>query len=636
MKYQPLQNITSILKKTPDIHEISAMLEFYEQPSILISAKTFEIVALNKEVLEFTKYSESELEHTNIDVFLPGISLVISDLKASSKINCSLVSHSGKYLPVVADVKILPPSRAWYLLFLIDPATSQNLTLGQTPIAYSTNLLEQLYEVSTQKTIKNIFRYSIPEINFLSSSLYIKMKKDNYEFTKYISSNSQDYPNFIINNYPEERFQGLKNSIRDLNIIEQNQKFEIVNLPNKNPEGFLIFSFPSSFEIDGDLESKLNYLAHLISIALKIDNYSHKIDYLSNRLKTNNHIDTDLINYLNDSIIFTDHRLNVINMNLAAEKLFGYSSSEVKNSNLSKIFNTDIQQIFDRLGERKESKDSVKLKSFPAFNRSGNDIPIDFTIIPNLTSKNLFDFAFLIKDVSEIQNLQGKLNKLEHQANLGDISSIFAHEVLNPVNNISTRLQLMLDDFEGDESKTDEITKMLSSCDRITQLMESVKEYSKQTGYKIESLDINKVLTDLINQRAPRLKQANIKLKLSLNNLPIVKGDKRALEQAFTNLISNSIRALKSQGGGVLGIKTLQAENKTQRKFVRIFLSDTGPGIPEEIQKDIFKPFFTTHRTGTGLGLALVKKTVSFHKGKISLESFPGGTIFKITLPAAK
>ena len=240
----------------------------------------------------------------------------------------------------------------------------------------------------------------------------------------------------------------------------------------------------------------------------------------------------------------------------------------------------------------------------------------------------------MITDISENEILKEKISLLEHQANLGDISSIFAHEVLNPVNNISTRLQLMKDDVGDDEKMSERINEMLSSCDRITELLNSIKEYSKQTGYKIEPLEVKPLLSDLINQRIPRLTQSKIELQLELNEVPMIKGDKRSLEQAFTNLVSNSIRAMKSQGGGVLGIKTQFKKSLNNQNYVEIYISDTGPGIPEEIRENIFKPFFTTHRTGTGLGLALVKKTVSFHKGHISLESFPGGTIFKISLPA--
>jgi signal transduction histidine kinase len=67
--------------------------------------------------------------------------------------------------------------------------------------------------------------------------------------------------------------------------------------------------------------------------------------------------------------------------------------------------------------------------------------------------------------------------------------------------------------------------------------------------------------------------------------------------------------------------------------MINIDISDTGPGIPEEIKERIFEPFFTTNKNGTGLGLAITKRIVSAHNGQIKVDSFPGGTVFRITLP---
>jgi PAS domain S-box-containing protein len=635
MKYQPLHNISSLLKKVPDVFELSALLEFLDEPCILVSSKSYEISAFNKAVLEFTKYSPNELHSAQVENYFPGISSILFELKADSRINCSLINRNGSYTPIQADIKLLSPAKSWYLIFLHDVNTGLGGNTSKPMTNFAIDLLGPLNGISTKQSIKDIILNATNDIGIKSSCLYIKLKREDFEYHKYIGIYSEKYPDYIVNQYPDDHFLGVKNSVSEIALFSDEDTYSTITLPNNNPDGFLIIEFNRSISDTNMEKSKINYLVSIISLALRLDNYSHKIDYLSRQLKNNDNLDTDIINFLNDAIIFTDHRINVINMNSVAETLFGYKSEEAKNINLSKIFNSDLQPIFDRLETRNSITDSVSFDHFLAYNRSGDEIPLFITIVPNLASKNLYDYAFLITDISENETLKEKIGQLEHQANLGDISSIFAHEVLNPVNNISTRLQLMREDISESDPKKAEIEKMLTSCDRITELMNSIKEYSKQTGYKIERLEINPLLSDLINQRTPRLQQANIELQLELGDVPNIKGDKRSLEQAFTNLFSNSIRAMKLQGGGVLGIKTQYGKNMNNERFLDIFISDTGPGIPEEIRENIFKPFFTTHRTGTGLGLALVKKTVSFHKGHISLESFPGGTIFKISMPAA-
>jgi signal transduction histidine kinase len=118
-------------------------------------------------------------------------------------------------------------------------------------------------------------------------------------------------------------------------------------------------------------------------------------------------------------------------------------------------------------------------------------------------------------------------------------------------------------------------------------------------------------------------------------NLPRVIGDWRALEQVFTNLISNAIDAM-SQNGGILSVKVDVSTDTANRRQVEIGVSDNGPGIPDEIRGRIFEPFVTTKSSGTGLGLAITKRIVTAHRGVITVNSFPGGTVFTVYLPACE
>ena len=112
----------------------------------------------------------------------------------------------------------------------------------------------------------------------------------------------------------------------------------------------------------------------------------------------------------------------------------------------------------------------------------------------------------------------------------------------------------------------------------------------------------------------------------------MISGDLRSLEQVLTNLISNAVEAMKQQNGGTLAIKVESSEEKT----IKINVSDTGPGIPDEILKNLFTPFVSFSLQGTGLGLAIIKEIIAAHNGEISVESFPGGTVFHINLPIAE
>jgi signal transduction histidine kinase len=86
--------------------------------------------------------------------------------------------------------------------------------------------------------------------------------------------------------------------------------------------------------------------------------------------------------------------------------------------------------------------------------------------------------------------------------------------------------------------------------------------------------------------------------------------------------------------GGTLAVKGEMDRSITGHPYVVIHISDTGPGIPQDLQQHIFEPFVTTREKGTGLGLAITKQIITAHKGSIKVDSFPGGTVFTVRLPA--
>ena len=111
-------------------------------------------------------------------------------------------------------------------------------------------------------------------------------------------------------------------------------------------------------------------------------------------------------------------------------------------------------------------------------------------------------------------------------------------------------------------------------------------------------------------------------------------GDRSRLEQVFANLIDNALQAMGQDGVLTLGCSFLPAsENQPAR--VHIAISDTGPGIAPELKERIFKPFYTTKKGGTGLGLPIARRIMNAHNGTLDLESYPGvGTMFIMTIPA--
>ncbi|HIE57797.1 MAG TPA: hypothetical protein EYP88_06165, partial [Anaerolineales bacterium] len=253
---------------------------------------------------------------------------------------------------------------------------------------------------------------------------------------------------------------------------------------------------------------------------------------------------------------------------------------------------------------------------------------------PVKQNNKILGVLFIFQDISEHERTKIRTQQLEQRALLGEVTAVFAHEVRNPINNISTGLQLMALNTPKEDTEAHEmIQRLLGDCTRLTNLMESVLTFSRTGNYNFAPLDLGSLLERLLKRWRPRMERLGIQyhVKIAPDTLP-VRGDQRSLDQVFTNLISNAVRVMGKQGG-TLAVKIGPHFSSGGKAFTQVDISDTGPGIPEEMRKQIFEPFFTTSPNGTGLGLSITKEIVTAHRGRIDLTSFPGGTIFHIYLP---
>jgi PAS domain S-box-containing protein len=336
-----------------------------------------------------------------------------------------------------------------------------------------------------------------------------------------------------------------------------------------------------------------------------------------------------------EGVIVLTAELTISSMNNAAENCLGYSNSEVTNQSIYNILigSEELTPAFisTQRGRNYSTQDTVRL-----FRRNGNPFPASLRLLPIMADDALQNILVIFQDVSEQEEFRVRNQQLEQRALLGEVTASFAHEVRNPINNISTGLQLLAYNLPPDDSNQDNIHRLQNDCERLAELVKSSLSFVRPMEYQLEPLDLASFLGHTIERWKPRLERYNIKPHLQIEeDLPPVEGDIRALEQVWTNLITNAMQAMDGKEG-VLAIKARRVLEPAIPKQIEVSISDTGPGIPPEIRDRIFEPFFTTKQSGTGLGLAIVKRIVTAHKGAIHLDSMPGGTIFSVILPAAR
>jgi signal transduction histidine kinase len=235
----------------------------------------------------------------------------------------------------------------------------------------------------------------------------------------------------------------------------------------------------------------------------------------------------------------------------------------------------------------------------------------------------------IFRDITEKQKLQLIANRNDRMKELGMVAASVAHEIRNPLGGIRGYASLLFRDLEEQKHLQEMAGYIIEGTKSLENVVRAILHFSKPIQIEVQTLDI----ASFLKQQAKFLKvdpafPKNVKLELHLSNdLLLVPFDPAILKQALLNLFFNGLQAMPQ--GGTLSISLLQINDACQ-----IGITDTGIGMDEEQLKHLFSPFFTTKKTGNGLGLVEVQKIVQAHFGSIDVRSRLGsGTTFTITLP---
>jgi len=259
------------------------------------------------------------------------------------------------------------------------------------------------------------------------------------------------------------------------------------------------------------------------------------------------------------------------------------------------------------------------------------------------------------KMLRELELGQRHLVQSEKLASLGTLLSGVAHELNNPLSNISSSCQILTEEIdEGDMAYKKELLAQIDEqTDRARNIVRSLLEFSREREFKKESLPLKRLFEDTIRFVKGQV-PTRIVISLDIPEDIVIFADKQRIQQAFLNLIKNAVEAVGEEGDVVIRAKKHKAIEKTEEtaeiysylKYrgkctiegdtVDIEIRDSGPGIAPEILNRIFDPFFTTKDVGkgSGLGLFIVHEIIEEHDGCIAVKSeMDKGTVFFMSLP---
>ncbi len=260
----------------------------------------------------------------------------------------------------------------------------------------------------------------------------------------------------------------------------------------------------------------------------------------------------------------------------------------------------------------------------------------DFT--PEVPSRPYRDeFSDLLSGINrmleELAHRQEILIQSHKLRAVGTLTAGVAHELNNPINNITLTAHMLLEDYQeiSDEERKEMILDLINQADRSRSIVRNLLDFARESESKIESLDLGALIQETIKLAGNQIKLAGVHLDVSiLPNLPRIHGDHQQLSQVFLNILLNALDVIPK--GGRIQISVAHEDPN----FVAAKITDNGPGIPEHILPNIFDPFFTTKTKGkgTGLGLSVSQGIIARHGGQIRVSSKEGvGTTFTIILP---
>jgi signal transduction histidine kinase len=237
----------------------------------------------------------------------------------------------------------------------------------------------------------------------------------------------------------------------------------------------------------------------------------------------------------------------------------------------------------------------------------------------------------------ELNRKQEMLAEAQKLKAIGTLTAGIAHELNNPINNISLTVEALLEDYSAmsDEERLDLCRDLLSQAERAHGVVKNLLDFSRQRDIQMEPMAIGELLQKTAKLVSNQMALAHVKLIMNFPpDLPPVHGDVQQLSQVFVNIILNAVDAMPQ--GGVVRVNVELSPKRLH--FLRIDISDTGQGIAPETLPFIFDPFFSTKGAkGTGLGLSVSYGIVAKHGGTIEVNSTPGeGTTFTILLPIGR
>lgn len=322
----------------------------------------------------------------------------------------------------------------------------------------------------------------------------------------------------------------------------------------------------------------------------------------------------NVIDSMPAGLITLDNQRHIVSLNDKAQEIFGKQGEGAVGNPLEALTGAERCEIAPLIREGREFVE----RPMECLRPSGESIPVKVSA-SRLTDRNgePLGTVLIVQDLRDIKAMEEALERSRRHAALGRMAAGIAHEIRNPLGTLRGFAQYFAKLGEKDSHAEEYAELMVGEVDRLNRTISALLQFARPREPEPEEVDLGALL-----RRTARLLQED----LAARNLTFVldppaetvlfTADSDLLTQVLINLLQNARAATEPGGEICLGAREEDAE-------IRFWVKDTGKGITPEERSRMFDPFFTTRKTGTGLGLAMVHQIVEQHGGRIEVESVP-------------
>ena len=336
-----------------------------------------------------------------------------------------------------------------------------------------------------------------------------------------------------------------------------------------------------------------------------------------------------------DAIITINSDGIVSSVNPATVRMFGYSEAEVIGRNISMLmpepFRSSHNGYIGRYLETGVASIIGVGRQVIGLKKNGREFPAHLAVSEFTFAGTRF-FTGILRDVSELEQVQKQLLQAERLAAIGQMVTGLAHESRNALQRAQACLDMLSLDLQGNADQLDLARRATTAIQDLYRLYEEVRSYAAPIHLEFRDCDIATIWRKEWDNLTSVRKDKEIQLlEAAENQTTACEVDVHRLEQVFRNVLENAIHACREKG--TITIRCTNTEWRGE-PAVRVAVQDDGAGMTDDIATQIFEPFFTTRQKGTGLGMAIVHRIIAAHAGCISAGSLkPRGSEILLIIP---